>query len=95
MDRDSPICKDLHLKMVEQFQKNVPQCPLWCFLDELDTLLRALPEDGTPLMVLGDFNLAPTSTQLSSTTSLLLSFALTQSSTPATHKQAHPHPAHG
>ena len=26
MGRDSPICDQLHLKVVDQFQKNVPQC---------------------------------------------------------------------
>ncbi|KAJ8391275.1 hypothetical protein AAFF_G00095420 [Aldrovandia affinis] len=31
--------------------------PLGCFLDELDTLLSSFPEDGTPLILLGDFNI--------------------------------------
>ncbi|KAG5848596.1 hypothetical protein ANANG_G00100180, partial [Anguilla anguilla] len=31
--------------------------PLGSFLDELDTLLSSFPEDGTPLILLGDFNI--------------------------------------
>ncbi|KAJ8377557.1 hypothetical protein AAFF_G00256210 [Aldrovandia affinis] len=31
--------------------------PLGCFLDDLDTLLSSFPEDGTPLILLGDFNI--------------------------------------
>ncbi|KAJ8375670.1 hypothetical protein SKAU_G00062500, partial [Synaphobranchus kaupii] len=62
------------------------QGPLGAFLDELDTLLSSFPEDGTPVILLGDFNLQPDSSQLSSVTSLLQSFALTQSPSPATHK---------
>ena len=60
--------------------------PLGCFLDELDTLLSSLPEDGTPVILLGDFNLPPESHQSSSVASLLQSFALTLSTSPATHK---------
>ncbi|KAJ8340788.1 hypothetical protein SKAU_G00330790 [Synaphobranchus kaupii] len=60
--------------------------PLSAFLDELDTLLSSFPEDGTPIILLGDFNLQPESSQLSSVTSLLQSLALTQSPSPATHK---------
>ena len=56
-----------------------PPGPLGCFLDELDTLLSSLPEDGTPVILLGDFNVPPESHQSSSVTSLLQSFA-------------HPHP---
>ena len=62
-----------------------PPGPLGCFLDELDTLLSSLPEDGTPVILLGDFNLPPESHQSSSVASLLQSFALTLSPSPATH----------
>ncbi|KAJ8364669.1 hypothetical protein SKAU_G00135000 [Synaphobranchus kaupii] len=55
-----------------------------------DTLLSSFPEDGTPVILLGDFNLQPDSSQLSSVASLLQSFALTQSPSPATHKGARP-----
>ncbi|KAJ8349802.1 hypothetical protein SKAU_G00249320, partial [Synaphobranchus kaupii] len=60
--------------------------PLSAFLDELDTLLSSFPEDGTPVILLGDFSLQPESSELSSGASLLQSFALTQSPSPATHK---------
>ncbi|KAJ8381164.1 hypothetical protein SKAU_G00019420 [Synaphobranchus kaupii] len=63
-----------------------PPGPLSTFLDELDTLLSSFPEDGTPIILLGDFNLQPESSQLSSVASLLQSLTLTQSPSPATHK---------
>ncbi|KAJ8364809.1 hypothetical protein SKAU_G00136400 [Synaphobranchus kaupii] len=63
-----------------------PPGPLSAFLDELDTLLSSFPEDGTPIILLGDFNLQPDSSQSSSVASLLQSLALTQSPSPATHK---------
>ncbi|KAJ8336869.1 hypothetical protein SKAU_G00380890, partial [Synaphobranchus kaupii] len=50
------------------------------------TLLSSFPEDGTPVILLGDFNLQPESSQLSNVASLLQSLALTQSPSPATHK---------
>ncbi|KAI4883951.1 hypothetical protein NFI96_009102 [Prochilodus magdalenae] len=34
-----------------------PPCPLGNFIDELDTLLSLFPVDGSPLLLLGDFNL--------------------------------------
>ena len=34
-----------------------PPGPMRSFLDELDTLLSSFPEDGTPLILLGDFNI--------------------------------------
>ncbi|KAI4875089.1 hypothetical protein NFI96_025166, partial [Prochilodus magdalenae] len=34
-----------------------PPCPLGNFIDELDTLLSLFPADGSPLLLLGDFNL--------------------------------------
>ena len=34
-----------------------PPGPLRSFVDELDTLLSSFPEDGTPLILLGDFNI--------------------------------------
>ncbi|KAG5840926.1 hypothetical protein ANANG_G00194020, partial [Anguilla anguilla] len=63
-----------------------PPGPLGCFLDELGTLLSSLPEDGTPAILLGDFNLPPETSQLSRVASLLQSFALSQSFSPPTHK---------
>ena len=36
-----------------------PPGPLCDFFDEMDTLLRCSPDDGTPLVVLGDFNIHP------------------------------------
>ena len=53
---------------------------------ELETLLSSFPEYGTPVILLGDFNLPSESHQSSSVTLHLQSFALTLSSSPATHK---------
>ena len=39
-----------------------PPGPLADFVEELDMLLSALPDDGTPLILLGDFNIHQTST---------------------------------
>ncbi|KAM9397486.1 uncharacterized protein ACWYII_032734 [Salvelinus alpinus] len=59
------------------------------FINELDALISSFPEDGSPLTVLGDFNL-PTSTFDSflsaSFLPLLSSFDLTLSPSPPTHK---------
>ena len=58
-----------------------PLGPLGCFLDELDTLLSSLP-----VILVGDFNIPPESHQSFSVASLLQSFALILSPSPATHK---------
>ncbi|KAM9503181.1 uncharacterized protein ACWYII_000594 [Salvelinus alpinus] len=59
------------------------------FINELDALISSFPEDGSPLTVLGDFNL-PTSTFDSFLSAsffpLLSSFDLTLSPPPPTHK---------
>ncbi|KAM9437695.1 uncharacterized protein ACWYII_015534 [Salvelinus alpinus] len=59
------------------------------FINELDALISSFPEDGSPLTVLGDFNL-PTSTFDSCLSAsffpLLSSFDLTLSPSPPTHK---------
>ncbi|KAJ8367958.1 hypothetical protein SKAU_G00079860 [Synaphobranchus kaupii] len=56
---------------------NVWRCPLGCFLDELDTLLSSFPEDGTPLILLGDFNIHLDASQSAAFLPLLRSFDLT------------------
>ncbi|XP_062317182.1 uncharacterized protein LOC134020883 isoform X2 [Osmerus eperlanus] len=63
-----------------------PPGPLADFVEELDMLLSVLPDDGTPLIVLGDFNIHLQGTQAVDFLSLLTSFDLTLLSTPATHK---------
>ena len=55
------------------------------FLEELDSLISSFPEDGTPLILLGDFNL-PTAEKYLPVTSLLLSFDLSLTPSPPTHK---------
>ncbi|KAM9403710.1 uncharacterized protein ACWYII_027880 [Salvelinus alpinus] len=59
------------------------------FINELDALISSFPEDGSPLTVLGDFNL-PTSTFDSFLSAsffpLLSSFDFTLSPSPPTHK---------
>ncbi|KAJ8365101.1 hypothetical protein SKAU_G00139320 [Synaphobranchus kaupii] len=63
-----------------------PPGPLGCFLDELDTLLSSFPEDGTPLILLGDFNIHLDASQSAAFLPLLRSFDLTLQPSPPTHK---------
>ncbi|KAJ8398694.1 hypothetical protein AAFF_G00418910, partial [Aldrovandia affinis] len=60
--------------------------PLGCFLDELDTLLSSFPEDGTPLILLGDFNIHLEAPQSAAFLPLLHSFDLSLQNSPPTHK---------
>ncbi|KAJ8401198.1 hypothetical protein AAFF_G00387800 [Aldrovandia affinis] len=63
-----------------------PSGPLGSFLDEMDALLSAFPEDGTPVLLLGDFNLQLESSQASAFLPLLQSFDFTMAESPSTHK---------
>ncbi|XP_062320706.1 uncharacterized protein LOC134022964 isoform X1 [Osmerus eperlanus] len=63
-----------------------PPGPLADFVEELDMLLSVLPDDGTPLILLGDFNIHLEGTQAVDFKSLLTSFDLKLLNTPATHK---------
>uniref|UniRef100_A0AAQ6IJR8 Reverse transcriptase domain-containing protein n=1 Tax=Anabas testudineus TaxID=64144 RepID=A0AAQ6IJR8_ANATE len=56
------------------------------FCDELDMLLSQFPEDGTPLIVLGDLNIHLDKPQTSDVLALLNTFDLGLVSTPPTHK---------
>ncbi|KAJ8377981.1 hypothetical protein AAFF_G00249710 [Aldrovandia affinis] len=56
--------------------------PLGCFLDEMDALLSTFPEDGTPVLLLSDFNLPLETPQASAFLPLLQSLA----ESPSTHK---------
>ncbi|XP_076839112.1 uncharacterized protein LOC143484323 [Brachyhypopomus gauderio] len=56
------------------------------FLDELDVLLSLFPIDGTPLILLGDFNLPSNKLQSSCLEPLLSSFNLALNLTPPTHR---------
>ncbi|CAM4587801.1 unnamed protein product [Leuciscus chuanchicus] len=56
------------------------------FVDELDVLLSTFPEDGTPLLVFGDFNIHHEKPHATDFTSLLASFDLKRLITTATHK---------
>ncbi len=56
------------------------------FLDELDVRLSTFPEDGTPLVMLGDFNIHIDKPQAADFHTLLASFDLKRVSTTATHK---------
>ncbi|KAI5629424.1 hypothetical protein C0J50_2356 [Silurus asotus] len=64
-------------------------CPpghLGDFLEEMDTLLNNFPSDGTPLTVLGDFNLPSYKLQSSCLLPFLNTFSLTFNSCLPTHK---------
>ncbi|XP_051573407.1 uncharacterized protein LOC127452163 isoform X4 [Myxocyprinus asiaticus] len=56
------------------------------FLEELDVLLSSLPEDGRPLVVLGDFNIHQDKPQATELNNLLASFDLEKLHTTATHR---------
>ncbi|XP_051986695.1 uncharacterized protein LOC127646829 isoform X1 [Xyrauchen texanus] len=61
---------------------------LTSFLEELDVLLSSLPEDGRPLVVLGDFNIHQDKPQAIELNTLLASFDLERLHTTATHRPA-------
>ncbi len=63
-----------------------PLGPLGNFVEELDVLLSTFPEDGTPLVILGDFNIHLDKPQAADFHTLLTSFDLKRVSTTATHK---------
>ncbi|KAI4891458.1 hypothetical protein NFI96_024367 [Prochilodus magdalenae] len=56
------------------------------FIDELDTLLSLFPVDGSPLLLLGHFNLPSDKLQSSCLQPLLSSFDLTLNPSPPTHR---------
>ncbi len=64
-------------------------CSSWVlgnFLEELDVLLSNFPEDGTPLVLLGYFNIHLEKPQAADFNTLLTSFDLKRVSIMATHK---------
>ncbi len=63
-----------------------PPGPLGNFVEELDVLLSTFPEDGTPLVILGDFNIHLDKPQAADFHTLLASFDLKRVLTTATHK---------
>ncbi|KAJ8353048.1 hypothetical protein AAFF_G00115190 [Aldrovandia affinis] len=63
-----------------------PPGPLGNFLDEMDALLSSFPEDGTPVLLLGDLNLPLETSQASAFLPLLQSFDFTVAESPSTHK---------
>ncbi len=63
-----------------------PPGPLVNFVEELDLLLSTFPEDGTPLVIFGDFNIHLDKPQAADFHTLLASFDLKRVLTTATHK---------
>ncbi len=63
-----------------------PPGPLVNFVEELDLLLSTFPEDGTPLVIFGDFNIHLDKPQAADFHTLLASFDLKRVLTAATHK---------
>ncbi|KAK0142387.1 hypothetical protein N1851_019831 [Merluccius polli] len=53
---------------------------------EMDALLSCFPEDGTPLVVLGDFNIQPEKLHSPELTDFFTTFDLTLSPSPPTHR---------
>jgi len=58
------------------------------FVEELDVLLSSFPEDGTPLVVFGDFNIHLEKPCATDFIYLLASFYLKRLITTGTHKSA-------
>ncbi len=56
------------------------------FLEELDVLLSNFPKDGTPLVLLGDFNIHLEKPQAADFNTLLTLFDLKRVSTMTTHR---------
>ncbi len=63
-----------------------PPGSLGNFVEELDVLLSTFPVDGTPLLILGDFNIHLDKPQAADFHTLLASFDLKRVLTTATHK---------
>ncbi len=63
-----------------------PPGPQGNFLDELEVLLSTFPEDGTPLVMLGDFNIHIDKPQAADFHTMLASFDLKRVLTMAIHK---------
>ncbi|KAK2899404.1 hypothetical protein Q8A73_012533 [Channa argus] len=63
-----------------------PAGQLGNFCDELDMLLSHFPQDGTPLIVMGDLNIHPEKPQAADVFALVNTFDLNLVSTPPTHK---------
>ncbi|XP_073691345.1 uncharacterized protein [Garra rufa] len=63
-----------------------PPSQLGIFLEELDGLLSSFPEDGSPLLVFGDFNMHLDKPYAADFHSLLASFDLKRTTTAYTHK---------
>ncbi len=63
-----------------------PLGKLGTFLEELDGLLSSFPEDGSPLVVFGDFNIHLDRPYAANFLSLLASFDLKRLTTTSTHK---------
>ncbi|XP_076858335.1 uncharacterized protein LOC143512193 isoform X2 [Brachyhypopomus gauderio] len=63
-----------------------PPCTLGNFTEELDTLLSVLPNDETPLLLSGDFNLPTDKLQSSGVLPLLSSFNLNLTQSSPTHR---------
>ncbi len=63
-----------------------PPGQLGNFLEDLDVLLSNFPEDGTPLVLLGDFNIHLEKPQAADFNTMLALFDLKRVSTTATHK---------
>ncbi len=63
-----------------------PPGQLGTFLEELDGLLSSFPEDGSPLVVFGDFNIHSDRPCAANLHSLLASFDLKRHTTTNTHK---------
>ena len=54
---------------------NRPPGPLRDLYNEMDALLSCSPEDGTPLVVLGDFNILPEKLHLPAVTEFYVPFS--------------------
>ena len=74
------------IKLVMVVIYRPPGSQLTNFVVELDMLLSAIPDDDTPLIVMGDMNIQTDKALAVDFLSLLSSFDLKQTTTPPTHK---------
>lgn len=80
------MCSSVRVCICASMSVCVRVCICVCANVCVSVYVRSNPENSIPVIILGDLNLPPESPQFSRFTSLLQSFILTLSSSPATHK---------
>ena len=71
-----------------------PPDPLCDFYDEMDAILTCFPENGTPLIILGDFNVLLKKLHSPELTTFFTTFDLSLSPSPPTHRAGNQQVSH-